>query len=70
LDFSDLQNLAGDPDALVDTLNTLMMCGRMSSEMRAAVITAVRAVASTNTLKRARTAVYLIATSSQYQVER
>jgi hypothetical protein len=70
LDFSGLQTLAGDPEALVDTLNTLMMCGRMSSEMRAAVVSAVRAVAGSNTLKRARTAVYLIATSSQYQVER
>jgi len=70
LDFSALQTLAGNPPALVDTLNTLMMCGHMSSEMRSAVITAVQAVASSNTLKRARTAVYLTATSSQYQVER
>jgi hypothetical protein len=70
LDFSALQMLAGNPQALVDTLNTLMMCGRMSSEMRSAVISAVQAVTSSNTLKRARTAVYLIATSSQYQVER
>jgi Protein of unknown function (DUF1800) len=70
LDFSALQTLAGNPPSLVDTLNTLMMCGRMSSEMRSAVITAVQAVSSSNTLKRARTAVYLIATSSQYQVER
>jgi len=70
LDFSALQPLARDPGALVDTLNTLMMCGRMSPEMRAFVISAVQAVAGSNTLKRARTAVYLIATSSQYQVER
>ena len=28
------------------------------------------AVSSANTLKRARTALYLVATSSQYQVER
>jgi hypothetical protein len=70
LDFSRLQPLAGDPPALVDALNTLMMSGTMSPQMRASVISAVQAVASSNTLKRARTAVYLIASSSQYQVER
>ena len=38
--------------------------------MRSSIVGAVNAVAATNTLKRARTAVYLVATSSQYQVER
>jgi hypothetical protein len=38
--------------------------------MRQSIIDAVTAVAVTNPLKRARTAVYLVATSSQYQVER
>ena len=70
LDFSAFQPLAGDPEGLVDALNTLMMSGEMSPEMRSAVITAVTAVTSSNSLKRVRTAVYLIATSSQYQVER
>ncbi|PYR83090.1 MAG: hypothetical protein DMG19_20000, partial [Acidobacteria bacterium] len=70
LDFSAFQALAGDPEGLVDALNTLMMSGEMSPEMRSAVITAVTAVTSSNSLKRVRTAVYLIATSSQYQVER
>lgn len=70
LDFSAFQPLAGDPQSLVDNLNTLMLSGQMSSEMRAAIVAAVRAVASSNPLKRVRTAVYLIATSSQYQVER
>jgi hypothetical protein len=70
LDFSAFTPLAGTPEALVDALNTLMMAGRMSSDMRSAVVSAVRAVAASNSLKRVRTAVYLIATSSQYQVER
>jgi len=47
-----------------------MMHGTMSAEMRQSIIDAVTAVAGTNPLKRARTAVYLVATSSQYQVER
>jgi uncharacterized protein (DUF1800 family) len=70
LDFSGYQPLAGDPAALVDALNTVMMSGQMSSDMRSAVITAVNAVASSNSKKRVQTAVYLIATSTQYQVER
>ena len=70
LDFSAFLPFAGDPPALVDSLNTLMMAGAMSSDMRTSIIGAVQAVASSNSLKRVRTAVYLIATSSQYQVER
>jgi Protein of unknown function (DUF1800) len=70
LDFSAIQPLAGNPAQLVDALNTLMMHGSMSPDMRSSIISAVSTVSSTNPLKRARTAVYLVATSSQYQVER
>jgi hypothetical protein len=70
LDFSGFLSLAANPDALIDNLNTLMMSGQMSPEMRTSIVNAVRAVASSNSLKRVRTAVYLIATSSQYQVVR
>jgi hypothetical protein len=70
LDFSKLQLLAGNPPALVDSLNVLLLHGTMSTAMRNSIVGAVNAVAPTNTLKRARTAVYLVATSSQYQVER
>jgi hypothetical protein len=42
----------------------------MSAEMRQNIKTAVTAVAATNPRLRVRTAVYLIATSSQYQVQR
>ncbi len=70
LDLSPLQALAGNPGALVDSLNTLLLHGSMSSEMRTSIISAVNAVAASNPLKRARTALYLVASSSQYQVER
>jgi len=33
-------------------------------------VTAVKAIKATDTLTRAKTAFYLVATSSQYQVER
>jgi hypothetical protein len=42
----------------------------MSSQMRTTILNAVLAAPSTNPLLRAQTAVYLIATSSQYQVQR
>ena len=48
----------------------LLLHGTMSAEMREIIRRAVAAVAASNSLKRARTAVYLVATSSQYQVER
>jgi hypothetical protein len=70
LDFSAFQPLAGDPGSLVDALNTLMMSGEMSNYMRTSIINAVQAVAASNSLKRVHTAVYLIASSNQYQVER
>ena len=55
---------------LVDTLNTKMMHGTMSAQMKSTILTAVQAVASTNSLLRTQTAIYLVATSSQYQVQR
>jgi uncharacterized protein (DUF1800 family) len=70
LDLAPLQALADNPPALVDALDSLLLHGTMSNEMRTSIIGAVNAVAATNTLKRARTAVYLVATSSQYQVQR
>jgi uncharacterized protein (DUF1800 family) len=70
LDLSALQAQAGNPATLVDSLNALLLHGSMSPEMRSSIVGAVSAVAAANPLKRARTAVYLVASSSQYQVER
>ncbi|HXF42395.1 MAG TPA: DUF1800 domain-containing protein [Pyrinomonadaceae bacterium] len=73
LDFSELQALAAsDPTGalLVDTLNQRMLHGTMSQQMRSAILTAVTAIASSNPLQRAKQAVYLVATSSQFQVQR
>lgn len=62
--------LASDPTALVNELDRLMMHGTMSPGMKTSIINAVTSVAAANTLSRARMAVYLVATSSQYQIER
>ncbi len=70
IDLTPLQAQAANPTQLVDSLNELLMHNSMSAEMRNSIIGAVTAVPASNPLKRARTAVYLVATSSQYQVER
>jgi hypothetical protein len=70
LNLASLQALAGDPAQLVDTLNTLLMGGRMSSGMRTTMITAVTAVPSTSPLERAQTAVNLVTVSPEYAVQK
>ena len=70
LDLSKLQALAAKPESLVTELNRLLMHGSMSSGMQTAVLNAVNAVSSTKPLLRAQQALYLVATASQYQVER
>jgi hypothetical protein len=61
---------ASDPtgNRLLDYLNTKMMHGTMSAAMRNAILPAV--TNSPDNFVRAQRAVYLIATSSQYQVQR
>src|SRR5260221_11052867 len=61
---------AGTPDQMLDYLNTLLLQGTMSASMRQDILTAVNAVSATDTRNQARTAIYLVASSSQYQVQR
>ena len=70
IDLSGLQALAGNPASLVDRLNRLLMHGTMSAAIQNEIIKAVNSVASNNPKLRAQTALYLVAASSQYQVER
>lgn len=73
IDLSELQNLSSQDATgavLVDTLNQKLMHGSMSAQMRTSILTAVTTVASGNPLLRAQTALYLVASSSQYQVKR
>ena len=55
---------------LLDALNVRMMHGRMHSGQRDAILKAVVAVPITNPTLRIKTAVYLIAVSSAYQIQR
>jgi hypothetical protein len=70
IDLTPLLQFAGSPSLLVGRLNAALMHGAMSSEMEADVTAAVSAVPSTNASLRVQAAVYLVAGSSQYQVER
>ncbi|MGQ0543667.1 MAG: DUF1800 domain-containing protein [Blastocatellia bacterium] len=57
-------------NALLDVLNNKMMHGAMLEAQRNSILTAVQAVPATNPLYRVKTAVYLIAASSHYQIQR
>jgi hypothetical protein len=70
LDLSGLQALAGDPVQLISYLNQLLMHGEMSTTMQNSIINAVSVISSSSPRLRAQHALYLVATSSQYQVER
>lgn len=59
--------VAGDPNALVDTVNAWIMGGTMTPDVRGAILTAVSA--TSNQQERIQTALYLAITSMQYQVE-
>jgi hypothetical protein len=70
LDLTSLQALAASPSQLVAKLNSLLLHGTMSAQMGSAIAAAVNVIPASDTLNRARTAAYLVVTSSQYQVQR
>lgn len=73
VDLSNLEALASNPGSLLDTLNGLMLHGTMSTQFRNSVITAMNAIPGSDAnfaRKRAQVAAYLIATSSQYDIQR
>lgn len=73
LNLTPLESVANDPQQLVNRLDALLLHGTMSSAMRTAVVNAVAAIPLTDSAfarKRAQAAVYLVATSPQYDVQR
>jgi uncharacterized protein (DUF1800 family) len=70
IDLASWDPLASDPDKLMDTLNALLLHGTMSQDMRQSIGGALATIPASNRRSRVRTAVYLILTSSQYQVQR
>ncbi len=61
------QALAGNPSALVDAVDNAFLYGRLPDELKANIVAAVSATKDTRT--RIRNAIYLVATSSLYQVQ-
>ena len=73
LDLADLEALATNPGDIADRLNALLLHGTMSTQMRASLVTAMNAIPTTDAnfrRKRAQAAAYLVATSSQYDIQR
>lgn len=74
VDIANLEALAANPGDIADALNSLLFHGTMSTQVRTSLITAMNAIndatVTTRNQKRARVAVYLAATSSQYDIQR
>jgi uncharacterized protein (DUF1800 family) len=74
IDIANLEALAGNPIDVVNALDALLLHGTMNPQMRTSIITAMNAIndanVTTRNQKRARVAVYLAATSSQYDIQR
>jgi hypothetical protein len=70
VDWTPWINMAGNPALLVNTLNARLMAGRMPADIRDTIIQAVTSTSATSPVTRAKTAVYLVATSAQYGVQR
>ena len=73
LDFTEARGwAAADPSGvtLIENLNRKLMHGVMSEEMKNDLLEAVQAIPASDPLARAKQAIYLTASSSQYQVQR
>jgi len=70
LDLSSLLPLAAEPAQLIEALNQLLLHGTMTNETRQLIQASVSSIPITNALGRVQNAVYLVATSPQYLVER
>jgi uncharacterized protein (DUF1800 family) len=73
VDLASLEALGSNPGAIADALNALMLHGTMSTQMRNSIITVMNGIPTSDAnfaRKRAQTAVYLVTTSPQYDIQR
>jgi len=70
VNYASYQALAGNPQSLVDALDVFLLHSTMSATMKSSVVQTVTNVTNGDAAIRTRTAIYLIASSSQYQVEK
>ncbi len=62
-------NSAGTPDQMLNWLNTIFLHGTMADTMRQDILAAVNAVDPSDTQGQAQAAIYLVTSSSMYQVQ-
>lgn len=65
-----LVGVAGDPVLLVNVIDSVLMGGRMSAATKQEIVRAVSVIPVANTLRRAKTALYLFMNSPEYMVQR
>jgi uncharacterized protein (DUF1800 family) len=74
IDIANLEALAANSGDVVNALDALLLHGTMNAQMRTSIINAMNAINDVNLTtrhqKRARAAVYLVAASSQYDIQR
>lgn len=66
-DLTPFTSLASSPSDLVDAVDHALLYGRLPIEMKGLILNALRA--TTDPVLRARTAIYLVATSAIYQIQ-
>jgi len=69
IDFTSWKTLAADNTKLLDALNVALMHGAMPDQLRQSIITSLNALDPTDLDGRAKTAIYLAATSQAYSVQ-
>ena len=67
VDLSALEAIAGDPDQLVDRIVQMLLHETLTAAEQQSIVAAISASSTPST--RVRNAVYLVATSSRYQVQ-
>ena len=69
-DWTPFTSVAADSNALLDRVNEIMFSGKLSGTTRATMKTAIDTVASTDTMNRARMALYLAVAAPEAQITR
>ena len=69
IDYTAWNTLAADNTKLLDALNAAMMHGSMPDQLRQSIITALNTLDPKDLNGRAKTAIYLMATSQHYSVQ-
>ncbi len=67
VDFSRFESLAAQPEQLLDEIDWTLFQGRMSEKLRQTIIGAI--LVTDNTETRVQNAIFIAATSSEYQVQ-